>query len=599
MSAGRFSLLSFYERRARRILPALLVVTLACIPFALRWMMPSELKDFSASVGGVGLFVSNFVFAHQTGYFAAAAETKPLLHTWTLAVEEQYYLLFPIFLLLIWRLGRRWMLGAFLAIAAASFLSIHVGSSYAPNAKFFLLPARGWELLIGACAALMLMNARFANFAVDEKDRNFAIYRNLLGSAGIALIGYALFAFGRRTPSPSAYILIPAVGTALIILFAHRDTIIARALGFKPLVGLGLISYSLYLWHQPLFAFYRIRSPFELTAYIYAGLIAASIALAWLSWQFVEQPFRDSQKIGRRRLAGICIGGGVALLIVGALGYLTDGLAGRTLGDGTTLGQLEERFWTNYGFSVDCESGFMRPQCRTSNEPELAVWGDSYAMHLVPGIIASKRGIKMIQMTKEVCGPIYQLAPTGISIYDTHWAAGCVNFNNSVFDWIEEHKSVKYVVLASSFSQYVSSDVNFLTADGVKQSDPRVAFQHLMYTLELLASRGIKPVVIAPTPADGRDTGRCLMRSRLFEFDSSVCDVSYKKSLENQAKIRELLKKVNEYHKVIWLEDYMCKDGTCQSVMDGKFIYRDRGHLSIEGSEYLGREINIYHLITQ
>src|SRR6185295_3083621 len=143
---GTFTLIGFYERRARRILPALLVVMFACLPFALLWLLPSDLTDFSQSLTAVPLFASNILFYIKSGYFESAAELKPLLHTWSLAVEEQYYLLYPIFLMLIWRLGNRVIFGVLVVIALISLAAAQWGSQDEPVATFFLLPTRGWEL---------------------------------------------------------------------------------------------------------------------------------------------------------------------------------------------------------------------------------------------------------------------------------------------------------------------------------------------------------------------------------------------------------------------------------------------------------------------
>ena len=194
---GTFTLLRFYERRARRILPVLFFIMLACLPFAWLWMPPHEMVEFSRSLIAVPLFVSNILFWRETGYFATANELKPLLHTWSLAVEEQYYLLFPLFLLLTWKLGRRWIVALLAVMAILSLVLAQWGSMNSPTASFYLLPTRGWELLIGALVAFYLSRG----IKVENSNKQKAI--NQAGSLlGVLLIGYAAVTFDKTTPFP-------------------------------------------------------------------------------------------------------------------------------------------------------------------------------------------------------------------------------------------------------------------------------------------------------------------------------------------------------------------------------------------------------------
>ena len=255
LEQGKFSIINFYERRARRILPALFLVMFVCLPLAWLWLLPQEMKSFSQSLVAVSAFASNVLFWRTSGYFETAAELKPLLHTWSLAVEEQYYLLFPVFLMLTWRLGKRWIVGLLACVFVVSLAAAQWNAVAKPTATFFLLPTRGWELLVGAFVALYF-----------SKDRN-KIPAKLLcevgGAVGFVLITYSIFAFDKQTPFPSFYALVPTIGTALIILYATQSTLVGQLLGNRVCVGVGLISYSAYLWHQPLFAFARLSTRFS------------------------------------------------------------------------------------------------------------------------------------------------------------------------------------------------------------------------------------------------------------------------------------------------------------------------------------------------
>lgn len=248
LAEGKFSIARFYERRARRILPALLCVMLVCVPFAWFWMLPSQYMDFSRSLIAVVLFISNISFWRESGYFAAAAEEKPLLHTWSLAVEEQFYVLFPIALMLLWRFGKRSLLSLIIAVAIISFGLCEFASRYYPIANFFLIPMRAWELFIGAICAFIHKES------AQKKD-------NLLSLLGLVCIIGAIFTYDEQMPLPSAYTAIPVIGTALIIVYGTAGSWVARLLSLRMFVVIGLVSYSAYLWHQPLFAFARIRLP--------------------------------------------------------------------------------------------------------------------------------------------------------------------------------------------------------------------------------------------------------------------------------------------------------------------------------------------------
>jgi peptidoglycan/LPS O-acetylase OafA/YrhL len=287
LEQGKFSIVNFYERRARRILPALFLVMLVCIPFAWMWFFTNQLKDFSQSLVAVSVFASNVLFWHESGYFDTAAELKPLIHTWSLAVEEQYYVLFPLFLMLFWRLGKRWILILLGLIFVAS-LAIAQWAAYAkPDAAFYLLPTRGWELLIGAFAAFYLSQANRKEFGKEVGEVG--------GWLGVALILYAVFAYSKATPFPGLYALVPTLGTVLVILFATQQTTVGKFVGNKAFVGVGLISYSAYLWHQPLLAFFKDRNFGDIDKFSATLIVFVTFTLAFLSLRYVETPVRTKK----------------------------------------------------------------------------------------------------------------------------------------------------------------------------------------------------------------------------------------------------------------------------------------------------------------
>lgn len=309
---GKFSVVAFYERRARRILPALFFVMAICIPFAWILLTPFDLTSFSKSLIAVPLFLSNLFFWRDGGYFETAAELKPLLHTWSLAVEEQYYIFFPAFLIFISRFGRRRAIGAILLITTLSLIAAQLSSLYRPIANFFLLPTRSWELGIGALSAF---------YSAKQDLRPTSLFaRQVLSSLGFLLIGVSIFLFNKNTPSPGFYILLPTLGAALILIFGFLDTWTGKLLSTKLLVGVGLISYSVYLWHQPVFAFARFYFSSEQDI-LMLGLIAFVFLLSYVSWRYVERPFRSQGLFSRRFIFISSIVGSILFIVFGFSSY--------------------------------------------------------------------------------------------------------------------------------------------------------------------------------------------------------------------------------------------------------------------------------------
>lgn len=293
LAEKNFSLLNFYERRARRILPALFFVMLATLPFAWLYLMPNDTQALLKSIWRACFFSSNLLFYKQDGYFDTAAELKPFIHTWSLAIEEQFYLLFPFLLLLLKRSNMRIMTGIVLMILLCSLGYAQHLVKINASAAFFLLPSRLWELLIGTLIAFYFLSRKKL---LPQK------INQLVSLLGLFLIAYATLTFNKETPFPSLFTLIPTLGAGFIILSATKDTFTGKLLANKFLVWIGLISYSAYLWHQPIFAFSK---------HIYLGnpplfamtlLALLSFFMAFLTWKYIESPFRNKKKFSRKNI---------------------------------------------------------------------------------------------------------------------------------------------------------------------------------------------------------------------------------------------------------------------------------------------------------
>jgi peptidoglycan/LPS O-acetylase OafA/YrhL len=372
--AGTFSLIGFYERRARRILPALFLVMLACIPFAWIFLFPSDVREFAQSLVSVSTFSSNFLFSQQSGYFYPDTPNKPLLHTWSLSVEEQYYLLFPLVIILAWRLGKRWMI---LLLAAVCIVSLGISewqSLFQPQKAFFLLPARGWELLLGGFAAFYLLGNNAPSIRSPRASQ-------VLSLAGVMMIFAAVFSFDEQTIFPGLHALLPAAGAVFVILFATPETLTGKVLGSKAAVGIGLISYSAYLWHQPLFAFARqiLEAP---PLSLFCVLSVLALLLAYLSWKYVESPFRRRSGFSRSQVFAFAGVGTTLFLAAGIYGWASGGIV-RTF-DGAEFVLIRKDVAGRYN-STNVEKSRLR-DFDNSGKPAVLIIGDSFAGDLTNAV---------------------------------------------------------------------------------------------------------------------------------------------------------------------------------------------------------------------
>ena len=448
MMDGKFSLVNFYERRARRILPALFLVMSVCVPFGWMWLNPTDLKDFGQSLLAVVTFSSNILFWWESGYFGAAQELRPLLHTWSLAVEEQYYIFFPLFLILTWRLGTKWIVGLLSLIFMLSLGISEWGASHKPMAAFYFLPGRVWELLMGFFVAIYLQ------YKPRPKANSIS---QIFGIFGLGMILYSIVFFDEHTLFPGFHALVPTIGTGLIILFAVPKTLIHRVLSIKLAVGIGLISYGAYLWHQPLLAFARHRFLGEVSASLLISLCVASFLIAWLTWYFVEKPFRDRKIISRRF---VFVFSSLGIFVFSSLGILL---------------HLEEGYKHRAGFSDDLSNSFSRPslgECfdtpfnhlskswgcylgEKKPKVDFVLFGDSHSLSLrmLVNDMASKRGISVFFTGSSGCVPFIGVYPDREDIYENN----CYLLNQRVYEFANKNE-VKGIILSARWSYYTLGD---------------------------------------------------------------------------------------------------------------------------------------------
>ena len=400
---GRFSILDFYSRRARRILPALFVVSAATIPFAVAWLPKQLLETYAESLVATILSASNLYFWWRVDYFDAGVQLQPLLHTWSLGVEEHFYLFYPFILAFLWRRSFRYSVAGLALLFLASLISAQWLLQSSPSASFYLLPTRAWELTAGALVAVCFARHSF------KAPRYLANAGTVLGLAAILA---PVFLYDDEMPFPGLAALPPVAGTALILLVSSTATSVRAILSNRLAVGLGLISYSAYLWHQPFIVFYKINPHIEPTGTGLLVVCLAAFALAAATYFVIEQPARRSSIRGRK-LAGWVVVPAIALC---SLGLVIPKSSWAGMGQRESyLGTPEFRklvsadgskAWSFISMSDTNRCGIRMPEnaCRFGNESWITL-GDSFVGDMEPSLleILTARGEGMIALAYEQC----------------------------------------------------------------------------------------------------------------------------------------------------------------------------------------------------
>jgi peptidoglycan/LPS O-acetylase OafA/YrhL len=408
---GTFSLLGFYARRVRRIAPAFAAMVVLIMVLAYFLLLPAEYVRLAWSTLFAALSISNIYFSEHTGYFDAPAGTQILLHTWSLGLEEQFYLVFPLLVLLTTRYAPKLLILGVSLLWIGSFGLSAVGAFEYPVSTFYLAPTRGWELILGVLLAIQPWAAGLHSGI-----------RNLMALLGLAMIGFSIIAYSVDTPFPGATALVPCVGAALIIAAGQAgDSLVGRTLSLPPVVFVGLISYSLYLWHWPVIFFQRSDAEF-LTNTSRLLIVLYSFAFAILSWQFVEKPFRRGFKSAPDRQVVVRGLLGLGVVAVAAVFMITmDGLparfspAARAYAAYLEHGQTHFREGSCFIVGSYAFANFDRDKClrREDGRQNYLLIGDSHAAQLWYGLSQLMDGVHILQATTAGCRPQFTQAKAG------------------------------------------------------------------------------------------------------------------------------------------------------------------------------------------
>lgn len=585
IEAETFSITRFYVRRIRRIIPALTVCVLVSSLLAALLLFPSDLKSYGGSLLAAATSTSNFYFRRDTGYFDAPAISKPLLHTWSLGVEEQFYALFPILLVALFAINRKAVKFVLLAIASASFAYSVRDVGNHPQQAFFSTLGRVWELLTGALLA----------FEVAPRLSSKA-GRELEGIVGAALIAACFFRYTNVTEFPGLTALPLCLGAALIIHSGGgtQPTLVGRALALPPVVALGLISYSVYLWHWPLMVFFRYRFPEAWTLPSQLAILTASVAIGALSWRYVEQPFRNLRTASARPV------------------FMTAGLI--TAGLAVLSFTMREPRWLDHWSSEVLASTAPATvsrgaQCRPLPNPigrpsdvcrlgpadrfiDTILWGDSHAQKLAAGLGAYGKfdGHALLVETYGGCPPLLD-----VQLYGRSRSVKCPAFNNAVFAKATT-PGIRQVIIAARWALYAEGergDVDggaevYLSNEGIEKNAPIFAAA-LEKTVRKLTDKGLQVTIVGPIPENVFDPELAFERFHAWK-QPLPHETKLSTFLQRERNVMPVLSRIARIPNVhvVYPHLKLCDAQTCRYSENGQPLYRDTNHLNADGLAALG-----------
>lgn len=589
-----FSFIKFYERRARRILPMLLVVIAICILFAWQKLLPLDLVDFAKSALSAIGFGSNFYFYFSTTeYGADSALLKPLLHTWSLGVEEQFYIVVPIIILVIWKFARASLLTLLIVMLIISIQFSDVMEVSNSELNFFLPISRFWELLVGSIIAFIELKY--------GRSRN-PLLTQTLPIIGLFLITHSILFFDANTPHPSFQTVIPILGIALILAFCSTHDFVGKLLSYKPIVGIGLISYSLYLWHFPIFAFGRIGSS-NPTIYEKIEWILLACILSVISYFIIEKTFRKANFISVRWFFSLILITAVGLIAINYQIIYKSGYSNRLPPLlSKNLSELKIKVWRIKDDQGRICQNQTKNFCGVFNSDELTniyLVGDSHLSAIAPTLRENLAGnFNLVEMNRTSCPFVLDvplLDPNGIEVKacDRTWQQ--LRFEN-----IRSNNSI--VIIGGRFPVYLSNQYFNNNEGGIEGGKWKYRFgknkhsinDSFRKTIDLLTSNNIYVVLLYPIPEVGVNVPSYLLnQKRSFEIKSLSTDFDvYLKRSESTFEMFNSVDSPKIFRVYPHLK--LCDEQNtrrCYTHNTEDVFYVDDDHLSAKGSEMIVEQI--------
>lgn len=572
ISQKTFSFANFYERRVRRLLPALIFMTAATSVLAYQLMITVDLKGYGNSLVAMSLFSSNIFFWLDSGYFDRVADLKPMLHTWSLAVEEQYYFFFPLVLLIVLRWVPKLLTLTVLTILVISLGLASWASVNAPDANFYLLPTRAWELMFGSLASILIFN----NVQILERLSTANAFKN----GALIVLFICLIWFDESIPHPSMLTLIPVLATLVLIVIPAPDSLAHKLLTLRPMVFTGLISYSLYLWHQPLLVFNRYMSA-KSDASVRIAILLAAFALAFVSWRYIEKPFRHRNVTTRKQVYSFCAVSFAAIIGFGLYAG-QDGLPSRYTQEQQALlsylqynapaGQPQD----NAHCFLDEDETHKALSASCFDSGSVLLWGDSHANALAKGL-RYKLGENLNETTSSACLPLI----------NTHFPhrKHCQTTNDFVIEHIQQ----------------ANYDTIVLHGNWISHPDKIDA---LSETLAALQTVNARIIVVGGVPHYLPDLPSFLLTKRLLlDADSAPVKVEPTLFAEIEAIDTKLMAASKQFDNVTFvsaLASFCASQEQCQVILPSATEERqwvpaawDYGHVTLEGALLLSDQIPV------
>ena len=605
INSKSFSIAVFYDRRIRRIFPALIVVILFCLVAGFALLTPSDYSNLCKSVLATAFFVSNLFFWQQANYFDTPAAEKPLLHTWSLSIEEQFYLCFPVILIFLSKISRRIRVLAVAIACLASFAACAALVYVKPSATFYLGPTRAWELLFGGLIAL-------EGFAVAERVRasDHRLFNDLAATSGLLLLLVPIFLYSPSMTFPGISALLPVTGTGLLIWTGLvRQTYIHRLLSVPLVVAVGKASYSLYLWHFPLLAFAAYATQQGLGELEAGAVCLVSLAVSFASLQFIEQPFRHPyRKPASRRLVALAVSGMAGVAMLGAAVVLSDGVPSRLSSATVELLSVEQEKVGYYHWEcLSLEQTIVRPAqaCKLGSpnvEPTVLLWGDSHAVVTEKALEQSalQHGAAFLFAASVDCpiGIGFSIdRAKGPSFVSTPGYQFCAQYNNEMLKLAIERPNIRSVVLSSRWTNWrvgepgssaeVPVDLRLRDEHGVAGSPTENkdifarGFERLVRSL---IKAGKVVWIVGPLPEASVRVPKALYVKQLG-LDHTDIDVTRSAFLRKNQFILSLFENMAKRYPLnfVWPHSVLCDEQICSVVDNGKPLFFDSNHLSAYG----------------
>ena len=582
LGSGHFSILHFYARRIRRIFPALLLVMAAVYIFGWFALWAHEYKDLGKHLSAASIFIANLVYWKETGYFDTAAEYKPLIHLWSLGVEEQFYIVWPVMLWVAAKIRRGFWWILTLSIAASFCFNLWLVIAAQDLATAFFSPAsRFWELGFGGLLAYFVYGTKSTHTFSNQQ------IANLLSWAGLVLMALGIFLINKSTPFPGYWALLPVLSALFLLAAGPQGYVNKKLLSQKLMVGMGLISYPLYLWHWPILSFLQIMESGTPPLELRIGALLISLLLATLTYQLIEKPIR-APGYYRTKIALLILG----MAIMGSVGlnaFTRDGLGFRA-NIRNYEAQRDHLFYSQ---------DFGRPE-----NASIVLIGDSHGEHLMTGL-RKMYGDQVANYSAVGCIPF-----EGVDRYDNRFKpGGCLKAMDEAFTYITNNKKVEYIIMSAMGPTYLTNtefkDTNKARITGQKvtyRGHPEMTDAYQIYqtamtqTLTKLDQLGKKVIFMVDVPELGFHPKSC-METRPFVFFSHVrenCAVPRSEYEDRTEKYKALVLETAKPFKNVTVVDpssVFCDANWCWAQKDGVFLYRDADHLSNSGSEVIAKLI--------